>query len=119
VTLRMRPLSRLFLPKNKPQWASVRLADYMKVGQISQYKRVCEDSSRLVREKTRARLWTVIALSPPVPFHLGKVKSSTSVLTDEMGVYLVRLPTTGLLARNDFAAPILFFRASRGKRTAD
>jgi hypothetical protein len=38
---------------------------------IARAKRV---SSRLIREKTRARLL-------PVPFHLGKVKSSTSALT--------------------------------------
>jgi hypothetical protein len=36
---------------------------------ITDAKRVCEDSSRLVCEKTRAPI-TVIALSPPVPFHL-------------------------------------------------
>ena len=43
-------------------------------------KRVCEDSSRLAREKTGTPI-AVIALIPPVPFYLGKVKSPTSVLT--------------------------------------
>jgi hypothetical protein len=40
-----------------------------------------EDSSRLVSRKDESAPITVIALSPPVPFHLGKVKSSTSALT--------------------------------------